>query len=143
MEAGKSVFAAFGTAQDVEKTGVWCEFVGFGGVSVSLRIARMGGSNHEMQKVVQELYKPYRRNGVDNVALPPDVDAMLMRRMFARCIVRDWKGVYGDDGEPIPCTPENVERVLEGAPILVEFIQQEASNLHNYAVARREDEAKN
>ena len=140
---GKSVFAAFATAKDVEKDGVWMEFVGFGNVSVRLRLARIGPTNHEFGKVAQELYRPYRRPGVEDVSLPPDVDYRLMCTLLARTVVRDWKNVFDDDGNAIPCTVENVERVLQGAPLLVEFIQQEARNVSHYSAARSEAEAKN
>lgn len=54
-------------------------------------------------------------------AVDPDMDADLARGLaFAACVkalarhvVTDWQGVGNAAGEPIPCTPDDVARLME------------------------------
>lgn len=139
-----SVFDAFGTNENGETDGVWCDFYGTNGTHVRVKIARMGGNNTAYARKMQQLTKPYRKGSVDGSPnIPPDADRSLFIEALAETVVKDWEGVYDKDGAALPCTPANVKLVLSRASILLDFISSEARNIDNFAVAANEAIAKN
>lgn len=139
-----SVFDAFGTNENGETDGIWCDFYGVNGTHVRVKVARMGGNNTAYARKMQQLTKPYRKGSVDGTPnIPAEADKSLFIKAIAETIVKDWQGVYDTDGNEVACTPENVERVLSRASILLEFISSEARNIDNYAISANESIAKN
>lgn len=51
----------------------------------------------------------YKGEGQQRTA---ETDEKKMRRLISRQIVRDWRGLE-DDGSPYPCTPENIDYLME------------------------------
>lgn len=48
----------------------------------------------------------------------------------AKDVIKDWVGLEGADGKAIPCTPENIEAIMENYPELILQVMAEARNIH-------------
>ncbi|MHC5053640.1 MAG: hypothetical protein ACYTKD_02860 [Planctomycetota bacterium] len=124
---------------DVEKEreGVWVTHpFGF-----EFKIARMG--NAEYRKAAAALLTPelVREARVKGPGATAEAAAQQTPGLVARHILKDWRNVEGDDGEPIPYTPEVGERILSdpGYHDLLEFIEGAASDARNFAEAVEEE----
>ena len=60
----------------------------------------------------------------------------------AYAIVKGWKGVYDDAGELIPCTRDNIIRVLTGAPWLLDDLLIESTRMVNFQQVQVDSDAK-
>ena len=47
--------------------------------------------------------------------------ARIVAKAVARIVVKDWEGVGGEDGKPLPITPEGIDALLELWPIFEAF----------------------
>jgi hypothetical protein len=47
--------------------------------------------------------------------------ARIVAKAVARIVVKDWDGVAGEDGKPMPLTPEGIDALLELWPIFEAF----------------------
>ena len=47
--------------------------------------------------------------------------ARIVAKAVARIVVKDWEGVGGEDGKPLPLTPEGIDALLELWPIFEAF----------------------
>ncbi|MCH9732827.1 MAG: hypothetical protein K0U84_24740 [Actinomycetia bacterium] len=113
------------TSEDLEKDGIWMEnFTG----GIDIKIRRAGGANRKYTHALLAAVKPYkkRRTGLDD--LDPDISDKLLRRVYARTIVVDWRGVTGKDGKEIECTPEAVEELFKLVPELMRDVMELASS---------------
>jgi hypothetical protein len=52
---------------------------------------------------------------------------------LARYTVRDWSGVAGPDGEPLPCTPEGLEALMLHDEMAVAFWRAQIEPLEERA----------
>lgn len=99
-----------------------------------LRIASFRSKRFKVR--LEELKEPHA--ALLSVA-PGSTEAMrveeeLSRRAMADCILMDWRGIEGPDGEPIPYTPERGFAVLmdERYEHIVTFISNKASGTSDF-----------
>lgn len=104
-------------------------------------LARAGGSNVRFMKVVDRLYRPHRKRGLDK--MPISVQRDLMVAAFAESIVQDWEGVQDRDGSDIPFSIDNVKKVFTDLPDLFDIIQEQATELTNFLAEEVEHDVKN
>ena len=50
--------------------------------------------------------------------------ARIVAKAVARIVVKDWEGVGGEDGKPLPITPEGIDALLEIWPVFEAFQTQ-------------------
>lgn len=137
----RSITSAFATDKTKELQGIWVDYEGEE-TSVSVLIARAGGSNQAFQAASERLTRPHRRSGMDLDRLPLHIQNDIKARLYAETVVLDWKGVYLED-EEVPFNRENVIKVFKLVPDFMNFIIQEATNFQNFRIAARDSEAKN
>lgn len=58
-----------------------------------------------------------------------EVLAVAMAQAVARRVVTEWEGVGGEDGEPLPVTPEGIDALLDIWPVF-EVFQREVLGPH-------------
>lgn len=69
-------------------------------------------------------------------------DEQKFRSLLARAVVLDWRGI--DDGdEPFPCTPENIDYLVEECTEFRIFVMDAPLSLERMLAAEKEAERKN
>lgn len=91
-------------------------------------------------KLLRETYGPYElllRNG----DMDPEIDAKLNAKVISRVILMGWRGVVYE-GEELPFTTENAQRLLLELPDLRDWIWQQANQASNFRTARMAEAGK-
>lgn len=138
-----SLARKFKTDEKCEAEGICLDY----GDGQKIWIARAGGANRAFQKEAQRIVRKYRRQLTLNI-LPEEIQQKVAREAYARTVILRWEGVTdkdcgGDGTEPVPCTFENICRLLENLPELFNDIQRQAQNIELFLETLREDDAKN
>ena len=94
---------------DQERAGVWREYLDTG---FECRLARAG--NPDVIAERRRLDREYRQaKGLrPGDEIPEEDNATIGRKVAARCIVRDWRGLEEEDGTEIPYSPEKALEFL-------------------------------
>lgn len=93
------------TDQRREEDGVWVDFAD----GIEFLIARIGNPKYE--EYLRKIGKPYRHQMRANIMDSRELE-QLSKKAIARHILLDWKNVTDEDGNPLPYTPEEGERVF-------------------------------
>jgi hypothetical protein len=106
-----SFLERYSTDKKLEETGTWVDY----GDGVRVQIRRM--NSLKSREVRRKLEKPYTK-GFRGQDLPDTLQEELLNKQVAEAIVVDWKGVPNPDNpkELLPCTPENVLKVVTAFP---------------------------
>jgi len=84
-------------------SGVWLDFP----EGRQFLCLRAGGANKKFLRLFQTAIKPHRRQ-MERGTLDPDKSDALMRDVYAKTIVLDWRGIKDASGKPVPCSQANV-----------------------------------
>lgn len=130
----------FETDKKAETEGVWMDY----GPSsrgedfpTRIKIARSGGENKEFQKALELATKPFRK-ALQTGSMSNERAEQLFRKVFVEKVVLDWENVETKDGEFLPFTPENVERILTELPDLYLDLKEMSGNLAIFRAEVRE-----
>ncbi len=91
--------------------GVWLSFPG----DRKFRCLRAGGSNKRFIRAFQAAIKPHRRQ-MDRGTLDPEVSEQIMREVYSRTVVLDWKGIKDAEGQDVPYSPEAAVELFKAVP---------------------------
>lgn len=69
-------------------------------------------------------------------------DEQKFRSLLARAVVLDWRGI-NDGEEPFPCTPENIDYLVEECTEFRIFVMDAPLSLERMLAAEKEAERKN
>lgn len=120
--------------RDLEADGVWVEFRD----GMEVRVARAG--NPEFRKLWRALTRPYQRQ-LRTGTLSPQKEDELTVRCMARALLRDWRGLEDESGEPIGYDPAFAERLLMDSPELRNFVSDVATEYQMFREQRLEEDA--
>lgn len=140
-----SLFNQFKTDATKENEGIEIELSEVeneDGTSPIFIIARMGKSNKAYQKALDVAIKPHRRKAELGV-MKNEVAEAVIRDVFCETVLKGWKNVYHDDGNPMQFNRENAITLMVELPELYERLQEEAKLISNFRFASLEAEAKN
>jgi hypothetical protein len=95
----------------------------------------------------RKLAAPYARYmGKHNGTLPPGVEDDISRQCVAKAVLRDWRDIVGDDGEPLPFSVENALEVMGRDIIGDQFLRgvmAAVADLHEVVATEVEETEKN
>jgi hypothetical protein len=94
------------TDKTAELAGVWVDV----DAGVEWKIARL--SNEKARAERRNLEKPYRN--FQNI--PDSVQEDILRKVVARTVLLDWKGMTDTDGKEIPHSPAKAEELFKEFP---------------------------
>jgi len=120
----------FKTDSELSREGIWLDFGGF-----EIKVAATDRDNPKYASMLRRKMKPHQR-AIDSDSLANEVAEDILVEVYANTVVKDWKCVTDESGEALPCTIENVIKLLKELPRLFSAIQDESAKLQNY---RRED----
>lgn len=131
-----SVFKQFGTDRNAEENGKWFKF----GTEIEVKIRRYK-SKHTIaaQKEMERPYESMRSRG----KLPDDVAEKVLMGMICTSIIADWRGIYGDDDQEIPYSPEMAYQLMEALPELRDQIVAVSMEMDGFRAKNDEAVTKN
>lgn len=151
MQIGKSKIDG-----SMVEQGVWTKFIvrDVEGVTheIELRVALSDVDlNKKYKAAMRKAMEPHSRvlallGSNKGAGLPESVSAQINadgRRCFVENIITGWKGPTDAKGEPLACTPENLEMLFDEFPELYNSVEAEARKIENYRVAATEAQAGN
>jgi hypothetical protein len=100
------------TDRKAEEDGQWVDF----GDGVRVKVRRLNSA--KSREVRRRLEKPYVNQFRGGREYPESLQEELMNKQLSEGIVVDWEGVPdpADVSKPLPCTPDNVLRVINLFP---------------------------
>lgn len=106
-----SFLERYQTDRELEDGGVWVDY----GDELMVCVRRINSA--KSREVRRKLEKPYAR-AFRNQDMPESLSEELLNKQVAEAIVVDWKGVPDpdDNTKMLPCTPENVLRMVKEFP---------------------------
>ena len=135
-----NMFSLYAIDKEKEKNGVWSEFdIGFG-KPWRFRIARTSKRNVDYLKVVETVYKPYRRV-VDK--LDKSVHLKLEMEIFIKAILKEWENITNKQGEPLELNLENAMFIFEKLPPIYEQLKEDSENDKLYLEEDIKEDSKN
>ena len=142
-----SMYEAFGTDKDLEKTGIYLEYETF-----RIKVARAGGGNKRFAKMLEAHTRPYRR-AMQTETLGNDRAMELLRLAYVDSVVIDWEVKQGDGwvqgiespggGDLLPFTRANVLETFKKLPDLFAEVQEQAGKATLYRQMVMEEDAGN
>lgn len=87
------------------------------GKEIKFKLARAGGKNVAYGKAMERHTKPVRQLISLNL-ITPDKAASIMRQVFIESVLKGWENVEDRDGNELPFTPENAEKLFIDLPDL-------------------------
>jgi len=104
----KKLKKAYGTDLTKANEGVWFDSSMIPGLK--MKIAKTG--NHQYEKLLRNLYKPYRRTLQKGKEVDNTITDKIMAEVIAKTIVLDWKGMPGSDGESVAFSVDECRELL-------------------------------
>lgn len=104
-------------------------------------------SSRDFKQTYRKLSAPYARyQRKHDGAFPEGVEDDIARQCAAKAVLVDWKGMEGEDGEPLEFTPENAIAAFEDPAVgdqLLKGVMDAATELWDATAQEVEDVAKN
>jgi hypothetical protein len=91
---------------NLEEEGVWVTMTG--GWEAKVRSTNCKAYRDLNQRIFQKNRRFYARRQ----APPPETQDQDTLRLVVETLLVDWRGLEDENGEPIPCTPENATEIL-------------------------------
>lgn len=130
--------SSFATDEDLSVNGQWFEYAD----GVEFKIAKW--NNPKFRDYLEDLARPHARKLRKSGRVGRFWND-LVNKAAARCVLLDWKGVDGDDGEPLTYSQEEGEKVLNNTcySSIHDFIVEIAMEDANYFTEETEAAGKN
>jgi len=123
----------YGIDQAKRTDGVWKDLSMIPGAKV--KVAKADNPNAE--RLVRSLYKPYAKVFRQKKELDPGIQDKIQVQILSQAILKDWDGIPGVDGNPVPYSIEEAEALLSDAEFGKEFrdeIQEFADDFSSFQV---------
>jgi hypothetical protein len=109
------------------ETGIWVKFPG----DRAFRILRAGGSNKAFLRAFRLAVRPYKRQ-LEKDTMDPAVSDRITRGLYAKYIVKDWKGFKTKDGVEIPYSEQACVAFFEKYPEVFNDVVTLASEMATF-----------
>lgn len=138
-----SLYKSNQTDSDKEKNGVPLEYgLNSKKEPITFTVAREGGRNVQYQKVAEHIFKPFRRQ-IQHNQIDPQVLEELLAQVYAKAVVKGWKGVEDEHDEPLEFNEANVVKLLVDLPVVFDAIKEVARDFNQFLLESLEEDAKN
>lgn len=114
----KSIYSAFKNDEARERTGVVIDL----GETGKITVARAGGANARFEKRMVEITKPHRRSIQTGIIDKKTADGLLAQ-VYAETVVLGWEGLTDENGQALPFSKENAQKLLLDLPDLFLLIR--------------------
>lgn len=126
---------AFGVDKELEVNGVWVPLK-----SMRFLIARLGNPKFKAlyRKALEAKQAFSRFAGADEAH-----DQEIFLECMSKAVLLDWDGVDGEDGKPLPYSPEVGLRAMKDDQLFADFVSEASQKLDLYKAQHRETTEKN
>lgn len=131
-------YDTFKADESLEQQGIELDY----GDAGLFKIARAGGSNKEFARLMEKVFRPYRRQ-MDAGTMDEKVADKLLAEVFAKTVILDWKGVTDKNGKNLPFNTENAVKLLTDLPDLFADLREQAMKIANFRAVEIEADLKN
>jgi len=104
----KQIKQSYGTNLTTESEGQWFPLILIEGAHV--KVARAG--NPAYKKALKRLYKPYTKQLRRGKDVAPEVEDRIQINLLVDTLLKDWKGLPGEDGKEVPYSKETAKLLL-------------------------------
>jgi len=132
---------AFGARGDLEQNGVWVPIYGQTGDMCEVLLARAGGRNSAYEALLLQLTRPHRRE-IEAGYAPPSLMEGILAEVFARTVVKGWRGLGGESGD-IPFSPAKAKELFLEYPDFFQVVRERAVSAQTFTQADTEAVAGN
>lgn len=120
--------------EGLEKDGIELAF----GNARYITVARSGGGNRKYRAALAEAYKPHKA-ALDRGTLDEETASKMLREVFAKAVVLDWRGWLDKNQEEIPYTWDSCMELFKEVPEIFRIVQDEAEKFSNFVKQEVED----
>jgi len=135
-----NLYAQFGTDRNLEQSGVIVSYGDEG--SPEFKIARMGGSNKNYKKAVEEVHRKHK-HAINSDSLSEEFALKINKEVFVSTILLDWKNVEDKNGNVLELNEKNALKLFHDLPDLYSDLVLQAQNANLFREKEIEAEAKN
>jgi hypothetical protein len=132
-----SPYKTFKADPSMEQEGIWLDYGDF-----KIRIARAGGSNVNYAKALEKQAE-LNKTAIRTNTIKSAQSRALMIKVYATSVLLDWEDVQDENGQTLPFTADNAEKVLTDCPDLFDDIRAQAASLALFRRELLEEAAKN
>lgn len=120
-----NIYEAFQT-KDIEEDGKWFDL----GPDSRIKLLFMGCE--KARRKHENLMRPFGSRLKAGLELTEEESKAINAKFLSECLVLDWKGIKGKEGEDIPYTPEAVAALTTALPRFTSLILQIAMEQSNF-----------
>jgi hypothetical protein len=137
-----SLYRKFETNKETETSGQWFDISTDDDGVVSFNLARMGGSNKEYSRAIDErisgLKLQLKLGTISNEQME-----MILLDVFLDSVLLGWKNVKGRDGSLLAYNRSNAKTLLNDLPELYAVLRELATKSEYFLLSKLEADAKN
>ena len=122
---------AFAARADLEQEGVWIPVYGPKGDKAEILLARAGGRNSAYDAAMLRAGRPHRRLLEAGMA-PPQLMDEILAEVYAETVVKGWRGLEDEDGNPIPYSRAKAAELLRAHPDFCDFVRDAAMSAQTF-----------
>lgn len=138
-----SLKSQFGTDQKAESAGVEIEYApNTDGTVPTFTLARMCKSNKKYTKALDKATRPYQR-AIAMGTITDELSEKIRLDVFVKSVLLSWRDVEYEEGEKLPFTKENAEKLMTDLPDLYADLEEKASSAAMFRIEELETSAKN
>lgn len=120
-----NIYEAF-ESKEVVDDGKWFDL----GPDSGIKLLYMG--SEKARRKHENLMRPYAQRQKIGVELTEEESKAVNAKFLSECLVLDWKGIKGKDGEVIDYSPEAVAAICEALPRFTALILRIAMDETNF-----------
>lgn len=105
-------------------------------------VKRAGGSNTGYQKAMRKALRPFQKL-IAHDLMTPEQENSVIKKVFINHLLIGWRNVSDRDGNPLPFSKENAEKLFSDLPDLLEDLVSQSKNASAFKAHLDEDDSKN
>lgn len=130
----------FATDERLEEDGAWVTVNDLYGLKIKVRRLRAEASLKAYEDIVRETFGEGKLRKPDDLTQGQSQEILV--RQLARAVLIDWRGVYDEDGNPVPYSEEAALNLLAMKDFR-EFVYQSANERDTFRTKNDADAEKN
>ena len=112
------------------------------GDPISFVVAREGGGNIQYNNLAEQMFKPHRR-AIQHGKIDPKLLESILAKIYAKTVIKSWKGVEDENNQPMDFTEENCIKVLTDLPVIFDAIKEFARDYTQFLSEGVKEDVKN
>lgn len=112
------------------------------GDPIEFVVAREGGGNIQYNNLAEQMFKPHRR-AIQHGKIDPKLLENILAKIYAKTVIKTWKGVEDENNELLEFNEENCIKVLTDLPVVFDAIKEFARDYTQFLLEGVKEDVKN